>query len=161
MVSEGVDITRLRVVVYLTNRLTQLSFRQIVGRVVRVDPRNVDDHGRVYIPGDPRLVELARRLTSEAEVLPAPITIDVDRVPITHTGSASTSRGEFEPLRSVGEQGRVADTEGREASAELVECARLFIEREQLTGTDPASLAMAALESEELRAMLLSLREGQ
>ena len=159
MVSEGVDITRLRVVVYLTNRLTRLAFRQIVGRVVRVDPRNVDDHGRVYIPGDPRLVELARRMTSEAEVLPAPITIDVDRVPVVHTGSASTPRGEFEPLQSVGKQGRVADTDGREASAELVECARLFIERERLTGTDPASLAMAALESEKLRAALLSLRE--
>ena len=35
MVSEGVDIPRLRVVVYLTNKLTLLAFRQIVGRVVR------------------------------------------------------------------------------------------------------------------------------
>ena len=35
MVSEGVDIPRLRVLVYLPNALTELAFRQAVGRVVR------------------------------------------------------------------------------------------------------------------------------
>jgi hypothetical protein len=158
MVSEGIDIRRLRVVVYLTNRLTLLAFRQIVGRVVRIDPTNVDDHGRVYIAGDPRLVEMARQVTAEAEVLPAPIVIEIDRTPAVHRGSERAAGGEFEALRSVGEQGGVIDSEGREASAELVACARLFIEREGLTGTDPESLAIAASESDQLRAALLALR---
>jgi len=35
MVSEGVDIKRLRVLVYLPHALTELAFRQAVGRVVR------------------------------------------------------------------------------------------------------------------------------
>lgn len=35
MVSEGVDIKRLRVLVYLPNALTELAFRQAIGRVVR------------------------------------------------------------------------------------------------------------------------------
>jgi superfamily II DNA or RNA helicase len=159
MVSEGIDIRRLRVVVYLTNRLTLLAFRQIIGRVVRIDPTNVDDHGRVYIPGDPRLVAMAQRVSADAELLPAPIVIEIDRTPVIHTGSTlAAARGEFEALRSVGEQGRVIDSEGREASAELVACARLFIEIEGLTGTDPESLALAALESDELRDALQSLR---
>ena len=121
MVSEGIDIRRLRVVVYLTNRLTLLAFRQIIGRVVRIDPTNVDDHGRVYIPGDPRLVEMARQVAAETELLPAPIVIETDPPVIYGRGKrAVAARGEFEALRSVGEQGRVIDSEGREASAELV-----------------------------------------
>lgn len=159
MVSEGIDIRRLRVVVYLTNRLTLLAFRQIVGRVVRIDPTNVDDHGRVYIPGDPRLIEMAQQVTVETEVLPAPIIIETDPPPTSREGkNAATPRGEFEALSSVGEQGRVIDSEGREASPELVACARLYIETEGLTGTDPESLAMAALASDQLRAALLALR---
>ena len=35
MVSEGVDIPRLRVGVYATNTVTDLFFRQAVGRLVR------------------------------------------------------------------------------------------------------------------------------
>ena len=40
MVSEGVDIRRLRSMVYATNIIAELSFRQIVGRVVRCDVNN-------------------------------------------------------------------------------------------------------------------------
>lgn len=113
MVSEGIDIRRLRVVVYLTNRLTLLAFRQIIGRVVRIDPTNVDDHGRVYIPGDPRLVEMARQVTIEAKLVPAPIVIELDRPVVTYTGSTrAAERGEFEALRTVGEQGRVIEQRG-------------------------------------------------
>jgi superfamily II DNA or RNA helicase len=36
MVSEGVDIPRLRVGVYATNVLTEMYFRQVVGRFVRM-----------------------------------------------------------------------------------------------------------------------------
>lgn len=35
MVSEGVDIPRLRVGIYATNITKELTFRQIIGRVVR------------------------------------------------------------------------------------------------------------------------------
>jgi superfamily II DNA or RNA helicase len=161
MVSEGVDIPRLRVVIYLTNRLTLLSFRQIVGRVVRTDPANVDDHGRVYLPADPRLLDMARRVTEEVHLLPPPIVIVTDRtlaqrIKIEGDGDAPTVS--FETLQTVGEQGAVFDTEGHWADPTLVACARLFIEREGLTGTDPESLAMAAVDTPELRHELLKLR---
>ncbi len=40
MISEGVDIRRLRILVYATNIVTELAFRQITGRIVRTDPKN-------------------------------------------------------------------------------------------------------------------------
>ena len=161
MVSEGVDITRLRAVVYLTNRLTLLAFRQIVGRVVRSDLRNRDDHGRVYIPADPRLLEMARHVTDQTNLLPPPIVIVTDGNEATRvrvTAAKASTRMPFKTISTTADQGSVFDTDGREAQAELVQYARLFIEREGLTGTDAESLALAAAGSEELRSALLALR---
>lgn len=159
MVSEGIDIRRLRVVVYLTNRLTLLAFRQIIGRVVRTDPANVDDHGRVYIPADPRLLKMASEILHEVDLLPPPITFETDQAQTASriTNNEGTERSEFETLETVGEQGGIFDTQGRSADALLIECARLFIKREGLTGTDPESLAMAAADAPRLKKALLAL----
>jgi superfamily II DNA or RNA helicase len=160
MVSEGVDIPRLRAVVYLTNRMTLLSFRQIVGRVVRTDKKNLNDHGRVYIPADPLLVAMAKEVTEEAN-LPAPLLlIETDKGVwnIEVTGSESNKVGP-ETLGSVGEQGAVFDTSGKSGSADLINCARLFIQLHGLKNTDPESLAIAAADSPELRFALMSAGE--
>jgi superfamily II DNA or RNA helicase len=55
MVSEGVDIPRLRVGVYATAAKTPLIFRQIVGRFVRTIPGRRLDQSWLYIPADPVL----------------------------------------------------------------------------------------------------------
>ncbi|MDX6728591.1 MAG: hypothetical protein QOK49_3396, partial [Baekduia sp.] len=55
MVSEGVDIPRLRVGVYATAAKTPLIFRQIVGRFVRTVPGRPADMSWLYLPGDPVL----------------------------------------------------------------------------------------------------------
>jgi superfamily II DNA or RNA helicase len=55
MVSEGVDIPRLRVGVYATAAKTALIFRQIVGRFVRVIPGRPVEESWLYLPGDPVL----------------------------------------------------------------------------------------------------------
>jgi len=55
MVSEGVDIPRLRVGVYATAAKTALIFRQIVGRFVRVIPGRPVEPSWLYLPGDPVL----------------------------------------------------------------------------------------------------------
>ncbi|MGY4476959.1 DEAD/DEAH box helicase family protein [Bradyrhizobium sp. USDA 3364] len=47
MISEGVDIARLRVLIYLPNALTELAFRQAIGRVVRT--AGPDDDTRAYV----------------------------------------------------------------------------------------------------------------
>jgi len=63
MVSEGVDIPRLRVGVYATAAKTPLIFRQIVGRFVRVIPGRPREMSWLYLPADP----LLRRYAAEVE----------------------------------------------------------------------------------------------
>jgi superfamily II DNA or RNA helicase len=55
MVSEGVDIPRLRVGVYATNTITELFFRQAVGRLVRWNARLPRQGAYMFIPDDVRL----------------------------------------------------------------------------------------------------------
>jgi len=63
MVSEGVDIPRLRVGVYATAAKTPLIFRQIVGRFVRTIRGHAPAPSWLYLPADP----LLRRHASEVE----------------------------------------------------------------------------------------------
>jgi superfamily II DNA or RNA helicase len=55
MVSEGVDIPRLRVGVYATNTVTELFFRQAVGRLVRWNARLGQQAAYMFMPDDVRL----------------------------------------------------------------------------------------------------------
>ncbi len=55
MVSEGVDIPRLRVGVYATTTTTELFFRQAVGRIVRHTPGRGLQRAYLFIPDDVRL----------------------------------------------------------------------------------------------------------
>ncbi|MEJ7844545.1 MAG: DEAD/DEAH box helicase [Acidimicrobiales bacterium] len=67
MVSEGVDIPRLRVGVYATTTTTELFFRQAVGRFVRWtgggDPMGEEAH--LYIPDDTRLCTWAHAIAEQ------------------------------------------------------------------------------------------------
>jgi superfamily II DNA or RNA helicase len=55
MVSEGVDIPRLRVGVYATTTTTELFFRQAVGRLVRWTVGVPNQRSYLFIPDDARL----------------------------------------------------------------------------------------------------------
>jgi superfamily II DNA or RNA helicase len=156
MVSEGVDIRRLRVVVYATNVVAELTFRQIIGRVVRTDPANgSDDYGVVILPADPRLQTIAERICQEApNRLVAPIVISDP-----HPGSGNIFDGrpvaEFRPISSLGELSEVTDTFGRSAPAELVAAAERYV---AVTGSlIPAfELALAAANDPSLKLKLLA-----
>jgi superfamily II DNA or RNA helicase len=65
MVSEGVDIPRLRVGVYATAAKTPMVFRQIVGRFVRTIPGHAPEPSWVYLPADPLLRVHAAEIESE------------------------------------------------------------------------------------------------
>jgi superfamily II DNA or RNA helicase len=65
MVSEGVDIPRLRVGVYATAAKTPLIFRQIVGRFVRTLPARPAEPSWLYVPADPILRDHAARIEHE------------------------------------------------------------------------------------------------
>ena len=55
MVSEGVDIPRLRVGVYATTTTTELFFRQAVGRIVRWSAGRGRQRAYMFMPDDARL----------------------------------------------------------------------------------------------------------
>ncbi|MEA2719884.1 MAG: hypothetical protein QOJ39_1748, partial [Candidatus Eremiobacteraeota bacterium] len=63
MVSEGVDIPRLRVGVFASNVVTELYFRQFCGRFVRTIDGANDSEAYVFVPDDPRLRMLAHGIT--------------------------------------------------------------------------------------------------
>jgi hypothetical protein len=65
MVSEGVDIPRLRVGVYATAAKTPLIFRQIVGRFVRTIPGRRPEPSWLYLPADPLLRSHAEAIETE------------------------------------------------------------------------------------------------
>ena len=59
MVSEGVDIPRLRVGVYATTARTELFFRQVVGRFIRRSPAPRRQMSYLFLPSDLTLKVLA------------------------------------------------------------------------------------------------------
>jgi superfamily II DNA or RNA helicase len=81
MVSEGVDLPRLRVGVYATTTITDLFFRQAVGRLVRwVQGKGGRQSAHMFIPDDPRIREYAleikrarRHKLGEAETTEDPV----------------------------------------------------------------------------------------
>jgi superfamily II DNA or RNA helicase len=65
MVSEGVDIPRLRVGVYATAARTELFFRQVVGRFIRRTPGRGEQMSWLFLPSDPTLKRLAATVEEE------------------------------------------------------------------------------------------------
>ncbi|HEX5852901.1 MAG TPA: hypothetical protein VFY36_07410, partial [Solirubrobacteraceae bacterium] len=65
MVSEGVDIPRLRVGVYATAAKTPLIFRQIVGRFVRTIPGRAPEPSWLYLPAEQTLRSHASQVETE------------------------------------------------------------------------------------------------
>ncbi len=65
MISEGVDIPRLRVLVYLPNAKTELSFRQAMGRVVRTSGSEDTSRAYVVMPAHEIFDLYARRVEDE------------------------------------------------------------------------------------------------
>ncbi len=67
MISEGVDIKRLRVLIYLPHPQTELSFRQAIGRVVRNINESDDSRAYVVMPTHNIFEEYARRVEIEMQ----------------------------------------------------------------------------------------------
>lgn len=68
MVSEGVDIPRVRMVLFLSFTDSEMLFRQIVGRAVRyIDGKEDDTAALVIMPKFPAMAEFADRFEGEAK----------------------------------------------------------------------------------------------
>lgn len=64
MISEGTNIPRLRVCCHLTRVKTELHFRQVLGRILRVG-NDAPGDSYLYLPAEPNLIEYARRVAEE------------------------------------------------------------------------------------------------
>ena len=85
MVSEGVDIPRLRVGVYATTARTELFFRQVVGRFIRRSSAPRRQMSFLFLPSDLTLKTLANRIEEERnhaiELRPAVEDGELDELP--------------------------------------------------------------------------------
>lgn len=98
MVSEGVDIPRLAVGVYASMKKTELWFRQVVGRFIRI---HNDDSltSTLFIPDIADLVDMAQRIEGEA----AAGLVEMEREASKRSGESRTLEiGLFEPLAASG-----------------------------------------------------------
>jgi superfamily II DNA or RNA helicase len=121
MISEGVDIPRLRVGVWGTNYRTDLFFRQAIGRFIRMQadvPGFPIQPAYLFIPADPEIVRMAKQIEQD-------IAIAVDEVDKREERKAA-ERNEAEPWRKLAadgmEQGRIAS--GEDYSAEEIKRAQ-------------------------------------
>ena len=99
MVSEGVDIPRLRVGVYGTNVITEMYFRQVVGRFVRMQeglPK--PQRAWLYLPKDPVLVHYAKQIKAERDHVLEDIMPAGQR---DLFGRVTVSTNEYMPLMAV------------------------------------------------------------
>lgn len=80
MISEGVDIPRLRVLVYLPASQTELTFRQSMGRVVRTHGHNDISCAYVVMPSIATFEDYAFRVEEEMRI--ASIQEEVDKLKI-------------------------------------------------------------------------------
>lgn len=102
LITEGVDISRLCVGVYATNVLTELFFRQVVGRFVRkiYETKN-EPLAALYVPEDPRLIAFVQKIKEERDhVLSAPQAQTPTPPPTGENGGAAVG---FMPLSSSGQ----------------------------------------------------------
>jgi superfamily II DNA or RNA helicase len=101
MVSEGVDIPRLRVGVYATAAKTPLIFRQIVGRFVRTIGGRPPEPSWLYVPADAVLRDHAANVESELRYLLRQRDGEDEGVQFEEVERRVSERGEvldFEPL---------------------------------------------------------------
>ncbi|WP_299081134.1 DEAD/DEAH box helicase family protein [uncultured Paraglaciecola sp.] len=67
MISEGTNIPRLQICCHLTNIKTEMHFRQILGRILRMtDSKNQE--AVMYMPAEPKLLEYAYRVKQDVPV---------------------------------------------------------------------------------------------
>ena len=69
MISEGTDIPRLQVCCHLSRVKTELYFRQVLGRILRMTT-SVDQQAWLFTFAEPKLVEFANRIAEEIPDLP-------------------------------------------------------------------------------------------
>ncbi|MFW8589704.1 DEAD/DEAH box helicase [Glaciecola sp. 2405UD65-10] len=82
MVSEGTNIPRLQVCCHLTRIKTELHFRQILGRIVRLNAKEKNRTAHLFAPAQPQLIEYSKRLSDDIPAASSTIVVS-SQTPIT------------------------------------------------------------------------------
>jgi superfamily II DNA or RNA helicase len=99
MISEGTNIPRLQVTCHLTRIKTEMHFRQILGRNLRItDAPNQEAF--LYMPAEPKLVEYAYRV---AQDIPAEVDV-VTFEKMSKNFKAKQHVEEDEPIKPASEK---------------------------------------------------------
>lgn len=69
MVSEGTNIPRLQVCCHLTRIKTELHFRQVLGRIMRLVGGEQSSEAHLFTPAQPKLIEYSKRLTDDVPII--------------------------------------------------------------------------------------------
>lgn len=64
MISEGTNIPRLQVCCYLSNVKTEMNYRQVMGRILRITD-SPNQQAILFMPAEPKLVEYAYRVAQD------------------------------------------------------------------------------------------------
>ena len=92
MISEGTDIPRLQVCCHLSRVKTELYFRQVLGRILRVN-KAINQEAWLYTFAEPKLVEFANRIAEEIPDIPV-VFRELDTVTV------SVEQGKSEIIRA-------------------------------------------------------------
>jgi len=159
LVAEGVDLPRLYVGLYASNIVTEIYFRQLLGRLLRQEPGIEGQVAALILPNDPRLAAYAARVMEERDqALGVPR--DEGDGPGTEGGSAGPRPGSgFVPLLSEATEGGtihdgrclspliLAEAErhcralGRTAPADVLFAAQLLAQSGTSAEPEPAAAA--------------------
>lgn len=136
MISEGVDVKRLRVGLYATDYRTRMFFIQFVGRFIRWEDR-LDDaqHARIIIPAHVDLVNFAR----EIEIM-----VDQALIPEESDGGGEKQDPKNEYLGTETEAGRDGLIYRGKEEEDRYLAALFFARFPSLKGAIPETLAIKA-----------------
>ena len=151
MLGEGVSIERLKYRIYATNICKPLTFRQDLGRLLRLFPRENPEPVETLIPDHPTLIELTLDLMNEiAHVVQGK---EVDAESTSNQNYKKTRHrfsSDFEPIASTGELG-MQIVEGEEIPEEYTKVAEWAIANKPIWrdwGKTPAHLALMLQEDD-------------
>jgi superfamily II DNA or RNA helicase len=126
MISEGVDIPRLRVAVYATNVTSELFFRQAVGRLLRVVDEIEEQSAYLYIPAVEPLLHHARTIKEERD---HQLTKEAERLLALNSQESQSLKSEvqglYRPLTSDSRLHQVIYDGGSIDPAELANAERI------------------------------------
>lgn len=135
MISEGVDIPRMRVQVYATNKLAELYVRQAWARVQRQQDSDVDETAKIILPADERLIKIAAEYEEAVEL--------ATKRPDDGPPPPPTPGDSWSPVSAIANEDVVGIYRGETVDADIV---AYFADKARRLDKDPIEFALTMIE---------------